>query len=184
MMKNMKKIFRISGRVISGIVLVLMCCLVILVLSSRASGGEPTIFGYQVKVVLSGSMEPTFKTGSIIAIKLGDSKSSYHKKDVITFKDGEKLITHRIIKVKVVNGQPLYKTKGDNNDAPDMNMVMPKNVVGKYTNFTIPYMGYVINYATSKIGAALLLIIPGIMLVLSSVWSILRTMKEVEVKNA
>jgi len=183
-MKKMKKIFQLTGRVLSGIVLVLMCCLVVLVLSSKASGGEPTIFGYQIKVVLSGSMEPTFKTGSIIAIKLGDGKNSYQKKDVITFKDGEKLITHRIIGIKKVNGHQLYQTKGDNNDAPDMNLVMHQNVIGKYTNFTIPYMGYVINFANSKIGAALLLIIPGIILVLSSGWSILRTMKEVEVKSA
>ncbi|GIN85862.1 S26 family signal peptidase [Heyndrickxia sporothermodurans] len=180
----MKRVMRIASKVISGLFLLLLCSLVVIVLSSKASGGEPTILGYQVKVVLSGSMEQTFQTGSIIAIKLKDTQTPYQKNDVITFNDGEKLVTHRIVEVKKLNGQALYKTKGDNNDAPDMNLVMSKNVVGKYTNFTIPYAGYVINYATSKTGAALMLIIPGVLLVLSAARSLIMAMKEVEAKNA
>lgn len=158
--------------------------MVVLVLSSKASGGEPTILGYQMKTVLSGSMEPTFLTGSIITIKLANTHTNYEKGDVITFRDEEKLITHRIIEVKKVNGQTLYKTKGDNNDAPDLGLVLSKNVVGKYTNVTIPFAGYLVNYATSKTGSALLLIIPGILLVLSAARSIIGAMKEVEMKNA
>ncbi|MGE8204537.1 signal peptidase I SipW [Heyndrickxia sp. NPDC080065] len=180
----MKKVIRLVSKAISGFVLLLLCCLVILVLSSKASGGEPTILGCQVKVVLSGSMEPTFQTGSIIAIKLADSGATYTKGDVITFRDEEKLITHRIIEVKKVNGQVLYKTKGDNNNAPDTNPVVAQNVVGKYTSFTVPYAGYLVNYATSKAGSALLLIIPGLLLVLSAARSLIGTMKEIETKNA
>lgn len=37
----------------------------------RSFWGEPQVFGYQLKTVLSGSMEPEIKTGSIIAVKPG-----------------------------------------------------------------------------------------------------------------
>lgn len=180
----MKKVIRLVSKFGSGVVLLILCCVVVLVLSSKASGGEPTILGYQMKTVLSGSMEPTFQTGSIIAIKLANSHTVYEKGEVITFRDEEKLITHRIIEVKKVNGQTLYKTKGDYNDAPDLDLVLSNNVVGKYTNFSIPFAGYLVNYATSKTGSALLLIIPGILLVLSAARSIIGAMKEVEMKNA
>lgn len=157
--------------------------LVFVVLSSKVSGGEPTILGYQVKTVLSGSMEPTFYTGSIIINELPSKDGIYKKGDVITFQSDEKLITHRIKGVHDANGKKLYETKGDHNNAPDLGYVQPDNIVGKYTGITIPKAGYIISYATSKIGSALLLFIPGLLLVLSSAFSIFRAVKEVEKNN-
>ena len=73
-----------------------------------------------------------------------------------------KIITHRIIGVKDTNGKVMYETKGDNNNRPDLEPVLAENVVGKYADITVPYVGYLLNYANSKAGAALLLIIPGV----------------------
>jgi signal peptidase len=81
----------------------IICFLAFIVLSSRLTGGEPQLMGYQVKAVLSGSMEPVFQTGSVISIKLGKDPSSYKKGDIITFQMEDKLITHRIIKIIVSN---------------------------------------------------------------------------------
>ena len=53
------------------------------VISSKASGGEPQVFGYQLKTVLSGSMEPAFNTGSIIAVK-PSRRSNNFKREGIT----------------------------------------------------------------------------------------------------
>ncbi len=154
------------------------------VISSKASGGEPTIFGYQLKTVLSGSMEPTFQTGSIIAIKPAESSSKYDKGDVITFRDkDDKIITHRIIEVEQVNGKMMYTTKGDNNDGADLDPVLSQNVIGKYTEFTIPYVGYLLNYANSKAGAALLLVVPGVILVLYSIFSVYKAIREIDGKK-
>lgn len=169
---------------IGCIFLIVVCFLAFVVLSSRISGEEPTILGYQVKAVLSGSMEPIFQTGSIISIKLGTNHSTYQKGDIITFRMEEKIITHRIMDVNKENGQTWYKTKGDNNDAPDLWTVSSQDVVGMYTGFTIPYFGYALNYANSKTGSALLLIVPGVLLIISSLRSILGAKKELEVNNA
>ena len=179
-----KKLWSIVSSLVGSIFIITVCLTAFVVLSSRLSGGEPTLLGYQVKVVLSGSMEPTFRTGSIISIKLEDNRSSYKTDDIITFHMEEKLITHRIIDVKQENGQAVYKTKGDHNDGPDLWTVSAQNVVGKYTNFTIPYVGYALNYANSKAGSSLLLIVPGILLLNSALRSITGAKKELEGSKA
>jgi signal peptidase len=85
--------------------------MVFVVISSKASGGKLQFLGYQLKTVLSGSMEPTFKTGSIIAVEPVEDASSLKKDDVITYlqQDGN-VVTHRVIEVIKQNDQTLYQT--------------------------------------------------------------------------
>ncbi|MEI5907759.1 signal peptidase I [Bacillus spongiae] len=180
----MKKAIKVLGKMGSGALILLLVVLAVLVLSSRASGGEPTIFGHQVKVVLSGSMEPTFLTGSIIVNEVVNKEATYKKDDIITFQAEDKLITHRIIDVKKVGDQMMYETKGDHNNAPDSGYVVSANIVGKYTGMTIPNAGYIIQFATSKAGSALLLFIPGLLLVLSAVRTMVTALRDLEAKNA
>lgn len=176
---------RIKKRVnnfISGILLILLIGVASLVVISKASGGEPQIFGYQFKTVLSGSMEPGIKTGSIIAVKLAEDKTDFKKGDVITFQAEEDiLITHRITEVVNSGDSVLYRTKGDNNNAEDMNPVLSENVVAKYTDFTVPYVGYFINFSQSKNGA-LLLLIPGFLLLIYSAITIWKVLSVIELR--
>jgi signal peptidase len=155
--------------------------MIFVVVSSKASGGEPTFLGNQLKTVLSGSMEPTFKTGSIIAVKPVSETARLKVKDIITFMQQDKtIVTHRIIKVIQQGDQVIYQTKGDNNEDPDTQPVTSQNVVGKYTGITIPFLGYLIDYAKSSKGMASLLIIPGVLLLIYSAFSILKALKELE----
>ncbi|WP_231495884.1 signal peptidase I SipW [Paucisalibacillus sp. EB02] len=174
---------KVVFRIVRMVSLLLICILAFFVLSTKASGGDPSIFGHQVKVVLSGSMDPTFNTGSIIVNKLVGSDTTYKKGDIITFQQDGNLITHRIVDVMIVNGNQLFQTKGDNNNAADSDYVQMQNIVGKYTGFTIPMMGYVIGFATSKLGSALLLFIPGLLIVLSAGRSIFLAARELEGKK-
>lgn len=154
------------------------------VISSKASGGQPIILGYQLKTVLSGSMEPGIQTGSIIAIKPGRVMSRFQKGDVITFNASEnKLITHRVAKVEGKGKNLRYVTKGDHNDAPDPDRVLPSNVVGEYRGFTLPFVGYGMNFAQSKNGAALLLVLPGILLLIFSGITIWKAIQEIDRKK-
>ncbi|MBO1624225.1 signal peptidase I [Bacillus cereus] len=177
----MKLVWKIISNVISFVLFALMVCLAFVVISSKASGGDPTVMGYQFKTVLSGSMEPTFLTGSIIAIEPTKDGSKYKKGDVITFKEDEKkIVTHRIIGVKNANGKVMYETKGDNNNGPDLKPVLAENVIGKYADITVPYVGYLLSYASSKAGAALLLIIPGVCLLMYSVITIFSAIRSID----
>jgi signal peptidase I len=179
-----KRVWKIVSNIITGILFLLLIFMIFVVGSSKASGGEPNFLGYQLKSVLSGSMEPTFKTGSIISVKPVQNPSDLKKGDVITFMETQDaLVTHRIIEVIKNNDQVMYKTQGDNNDNPDTNPVVPQNVVAKYTGFTIPYIGYLLDFTKSKNGTALLLILPGILLIGYSGLTIFKALKEIDKSN-
>ena len=106
------------------------------------------LIGLQPFAVLSGSMEPTYKTGSLIYVKKVDYRT-LKEGDPITFMLDEKSVaTHRIVEVIPDPEEPAtirYRTKGDANDSVDGGLVHYKNVIGKPV-FTIPYLGYVSNY--------------------------------------
>ncbi|CAG9614924.1 Signal peptidase I W [Bacillus rhizoplanae] len=176
----MKLVWKVFSNIISFVLFTVMVCLAFVVISSKASDSAPTVMGYQFKTVLSGSMEPTFLTGSIIAIEPTKDGSKYKKGDVITFKEDNKLITHRIIDVQNIDGKVFYETKGDNNNGPDLQPVPAENVVGKYADITVPYVGYLLSYANSKAGAALLLIIPGVLLLGYSAVSIFGAIRSID----
>ncbi|MBH0169145.1 signal peptidase I SipW [Fictibacillus sp. 18YEL24] len=172
------------NHLITFLLSLLLIALVFSVIISKASGGEPQIMGYQLKSVLSGSMEPGIKTGSVIAIKPGGDMTRFQKGDVITFKvSNDKLITHRVMGVKGAGDNTQYITKGDNNNTEDLDPVLAANVVAEYKGFTIPYTGYLLNAAQSKAGSALLLILPGVLLLFYSAVTIWKAIKEVEVKK-
>lgn len=176
-----KKVWKITSNLITGILFLLLIFMIFVVVSSKASGGEPSFLGYQLKTVLSGSMEPTFKTGSVIAVEPLKNSSNLKKGDVITFMIAEnQLATHRIIDVIKNENQVMYKTKGDNNDNADTDPVVSQNVVAKYTGFTIPFVGYFIDFAKSKNGTALLLVLPGLLLIGYSGFTIVRALKDID----
>jgi signal peptidase len=153
------------------------------ILSSKMTGGMPDIFGYQLKTVLSGSMEPRIQTGSVIAVKSLDEeeRTQLQKGDVITFKEDENmLITHRVIDVISTNSGVQYATKGDNNNTPDSSLVLANNVVAEYNGFTIPYAGYLINFSQSPNGSILFMILPGVLMLGYSIISIWRVLRQVE----
>ena len=106
----------------------------------------PSLFGYKPLIVLTGSMEPTYKVGSIIYYKKV-SQNELKVGDAITFKlsDGS-FVSHRIVDFIGDN----YITKGDANNAHDANPVNYKNVVGKDAKISIPYLGYFIKIVNSN----------------------------------
>ncbi|MEZ7172855.1 signal peptidase I SipW [Sporosarcina sp. OR05] len=168
------------NNLLTGILMVLLLTVASAVVITKISGGEPQFFGYQLKTVLSGSMEPGIQTGSIIAVNLDVDATKLQVGDVITFRETEEmLITHRITEVVNSGDTVLFRTKGDNNNAEDMNPVLSENVVAQYTGFTIPYVGYFVNFAQSKNGA-LLLLIPGFLLLIHSVVTLWRVFAQIE----
>jgi signal peptidase I len=180
----MKLTIKILNGTITAVLAVTLISMIFVVISTKASGGEPKIFGHQLKTVLSGSMEPTFKTGSIIAVKPIENASDLKKTDIITFLQSDQtIVTHRIVDAIKNGDQTMYQTKGDNNKDVDSQPVLAQNVLGKYSNFTIPYLGYFINFAKSNKGTAMLLIIPGVLLLIYSALTILKALKELDKVN-
>ncbi len=104
--------------------------------------------GIQVYTVLSGSMEPTYHTGSVIYVKKVDY-TALRVGDPITFMvDEHTVATHRIVDIIPDDEDPTvlrFVTKGDANADADAGTVHYKNIIGTPV-FTVPYLGYVVNY--------------------------------------
>ncbi|WP_151735633.1 signal peptidase I SipW [Paenibacillus tengchongensis] len=178
---------RLLNHIASAAMLLVFIVLLAAVIISKASGGEPSFFGYQIKTVLSGSMEPGIKTGSIVALKPGGDMTRFQAGDVISFLNEENmLITHRVLEADLnsATGEAQYRTKGDNNDAADLNPVSSANVTAEYTGITVPYVGYVLNFAVSKAGSVVLMIVPGLLLLLYALYSSWKALAALERKNA
>ncbi|MDO5045034.1 MAG: signal peptidase I [Coriobacteriia bacterium] len=137
MTRTLKNIWNIA----TSILVVLVVLLALALVGVRLAG-------IQVFTVLSGSMEPQYPVGSLIYVKQVDYKQ-LEAGDVITFLLAEDLVaTHRIVEVVPDENDPntmLYRTKGDANDTVDGSLVHNKNVIGSPI-FTIPKLGYFVDY--------------------------------------
>ena len=126
-------------------------------------------------------MEPEIQTGSIIAVQTVEDGSGFAEGDVITFVEAEdKLITHRIVEVNETSDGVIYTTKGDNNNAADSSPVLAENVVAGYSGVTVPYVGYIINFAQTPNGALAFLVLPGVLMIGYSSITIWRALGELE----
>lgn len=121
-------------------------------------------------------MEPAVKVGSIVIIK---PVSQYKVGDVVTFggkKDGEIPTTHRIVSERVSDGEVVYSTKGDANEDNDPSEIRESEVIGKVL-FSVPYVGYIINFARKPIGIVLIILIPALFIIYDEVMKIVREIK-------
>lgn len=97
----------------------------------------PCLWGHKPLVVISGSMEPTLKVGGILyyeKIDLEDFKID----DILVYKTKDHIISHRIVDI-IDDG---FITKGDANNSIDNNLINKNQVLGKGTDWSIPYIGY------------------------------------------
>ena len=157
----MDKIFKTVYYVVLG-------CLGIIALFLIASL-FPIPGNYRIMVVLSGSMKPTIKTGSIIVTK---PRAAYTIGDIITFgPDTKKQVptTHRITALK----DDGFITRGDSNDAADTSLVRSGDIIGEVL-FSVPYLGYAVSAAKTRYGFLLLIGVPALVIITDEIRKIWR----------
>ncbi len=133
--------------------------------------------GIRTLVVMSGSMEPTIKTGSVIVIK---PAANYKTGDIITFGAISKTsmpTTHRIVDTKVASGQQVFFTKGDANDDEDAKQTPLSDIKGKVL-FSIPYLGYGVNFVKKPLGFFLLFVLPLIVAAFDEIYKICKELRK------
>ncbi len=137
----MKKLLK----VVSNVLVIFVFVLAVLLVGVR-------IFGLKVFTVLSPSMEPTYKTGSVIYVKR-IKPEDLKVNDVITFSISKTTTaTHRIVEILPENNGALYFiTKGDANKVKDASPVHEANIIGTPI-FTIPYLGYLASFIQNPRG--------------------------------
>ena len=137
MSKSLKKIWN----TVSTILVALVVILALLLVGAR-------VIGLQVFTVLSGSMEPTYHTGSLIYVKKVDPYTIKEGQPITFMLDEDTIATHRVVGIVPDEDDPTvirFRTKGDANDAEDGSLVHYKNVIGTPI-FSIPYLGYIADY--------------------------------------
>lgn len=108
----------------------------------------PRLLGYEVYNVVSGSMQPKIPIGSLILAK-PTAPETVQEGDVIAFQSDDSVITHRVVKNKVVEGK--FTTKGDANAEEDMNDVPYAALIGEVI-FHCPLLGELLWVYTSTVG--------------------------------
>lgn len=148
---------------VAGTILFAGTLLLVLLFAALTVG--PRFLPYQVYTVLSGSMEPTIPTGSMIILEMVEA-GDLAVGDIITMMHPEKkdvMITHRIVEIQTgENGRGLV-TKGDANNATDNWIVNAKGSGWRYV-FGFPAAGYVLNWLQSPLGRMFSVVVPSIAL--------------------
>ncbi len=106
------------------VAIIILSFAVITFLLTRFAGGTPSLFGYTLQRVSSGSMVPELEVGDVILSRNVGESDELKVDDIITFDGsdqfGEKNVTHRIIVAPYeANGVVMLQTKGDANDIAD-----------------------------------------------------------------
>ena len=106
------------------VAIIILSFAVITFLLTRFTGGTPSLFGYTLQRVSSGSMVPELEVGAVILSRNLREGDALNEGDIITFDGsdqfGEVNVTHRVIVVPHdENGVVMLQTKGDANDIAD-----------------------------------------------------------------
>lgn len=172
-MNILKKTGKVTAKIIKINLTIVIFLLVPFVAITLISSNTNFINGLKSFVVVSGSMEPTIPTGSIIYTV---QKSFYNPADVIAFNQDDRVITHRIVGIETIGNEIFYKTKGDANNVEDSNLVNRNNVVGT-TMAIAPYLGKIVMSFKTPVGFAAGIVLPALLFIGMELWNI---KKEIE----
>lgn len=140
---------KIAKKAVKYIVLVTL--IILFIINLILSFEENThIFGIYMFNIVSESMEPTFYKDDLVIVKKCKMQE-LQKGDIITFKQDDRTISHRMIAITQEDGEFKFITKGDNNDILDKEKVEMKDVYGKVL-FSVKKIGKFIHYIQNARG--------------------------------
>lgn len=155
----MKKLGTIVGIIICIIFIPILIVNITLIIKSYLNPDKvPDFLGYKPFIVLSGSMEPTIMTGDIAIIK-ECKKEELKSGDIIAFRSGKSVITHRIIEIKNEEEGTVLITKGDNNNTEDRYPIRLEAVEGVF-KYKIPKLGNFAMFLQTTVGTILFISMP------------------------
>lgn len=101
------------------------------------------VFSYYPSAVATGSMKPGIHPGDVVIVSRIEEPSDIEALkvgDVIQFKRDKLLINHRIIEIIDDKGVTCYRTKGDNNNVADQELVKAEDIKGVIV-YVVPKIG-------------------------------------------
>lgn len=153
--KDRFKVLRIIKNTVLGILIVVLTIVLITSMISKFSGNTPSLFGFSLFRVSSGSMAPELEVGDVILVQ-GCDGSQVEMNDIVTYvaTSGEmsgKLITHRVVKAPYSEGGETYLvTKGDANAISD-EPIKADQIEGKML-FKVGVLNYLFDFFVTPWG--------------------------------
>lgn len=163
--RNLKvfRIARLIKNIVCWVMIIVLAFTLIVFMTTRIQGNTPTVFGYSVFRISSGSMEPELMIGDVILDKEIKDESEISVGDVITFEGGSQfddlLVTHKVIKAPYTDsdGNLMLQTKGIANEIEDkpikFSQVRAKMIC------KIPYIDTLYNLFLSPSGLLILILL-------------------------
>lgn len=139
-MRRLLRIVRLGSRLMGT------AAVTVALLALLAIGLGPPTGAYQVRTVLTGSMRPTMPEGSVIVIT-PVAVSQLRVDDVITYRipvEDRRIVTHRIVEIVEPGTEPVVRTKGDANNAPDPWVARLKGDQAWRAELSVPKVGYLL----------------------------------------
>lgn len=141
----------------------LVCNLTIIIKGALFPEKPPSVLGLTPMVVLSGSMsgeaEDHIEVGDLVFVGRADPEE-LEVGDVIAYMNGGATVTHRITAIDTnTDGDLLFTTKGDANNAEDTTPVTEEQLVGIY-RWRIPKVGDFALFLQTPLGMLLFVGVP------------------------
>ena len=136
-LKKTVKILKITASTLWWCVLIALFVLLGSIFRAKITGNVPSVFGYSIINVVSGSMEDEIPKGSYILIKKTEDEK-IKKGDVISFYSTDPQIygflnTHRVVEDPIVTESGIeFVTKGDASPGNDTETAKGERLVGVY----------------------------------------------------
>ena len=171
-----KKIYNVVSTIIVAIIFAFLVAVVAMMLSQKHNGKDSKLFGYYMYDVVTDSMSPTIKPGSVILSKEVKDLSELKVGDVITFVAPSGALkgyneTHRIVEIVLKDDGSIdyIITEGDKYN-PDYNSAAtthtrdewhlnPDAVKAKYVKTAVVFGG-LRNFLSHWYGYVVLIVIP------------------------
>lgn len=123
----------------------------------------PGFLGYKPFIVLSDSMNPGIQTGDLVLSRETDT-GKLTVGDVVTYRVGDSVVTHRIVGITDKDGALSFTTRGDANNADDTNPVDATMIEGRVL-INIPKLGNAALFMQTPAGMLICIGIPVLLLV-------------------
>ena len=126
-----------GGMLIPALCNVIGTLILIAVIATSVPLAVPTLLGYEIYNVTSGSMEPTLPVGSVIYVE-HVKPESIQSGDIIAYYVDAAVVTHRVVENRFVEG--VFVTKGDANDMEDIGNTRYRDFIG-VVKYHFPFLG-------------------------------------------
>ena len=176
-MNFVHRIFKIISSAIFAVLVLIIALLALYIVRVNFMATNDKLGDVRVNfyTILTQSMYPTIKAGDVV-ITYKEDAGKYQTGDVITFisrNNGGITVTHRIKDIYVNNGDYSYKTKGDNNNTEDRELIDDADVLGRVV-FKIPKAGYFQQFMVSETGWIVAVLLPCLGIVIYDILKIFK----------